>query len=143
MSANIFHQALVGMMPFVPRSLIWRFSRRYIAGVTLQDACQTAAGMNTAGCSATVDVLGEDSANEEQVSAAIELYLRAIRDISAASLDCGVSVKLSEMGLRFDAARCKEAMIILLAAAREHGQAQSWTTQAAKSTRTWMGSPTS
>lgn len=108
-------------MPYVPRALIWRFSRRYIAGITLQDACDTAADMNATGCSATIDVLGEDSTREDQVGAAVELYLRAIRDISAASLDCGVSVKLSEMGLRFDTAQCKEAMLVLLTAAKEHG----------------------
>jgi proline dehydrogenase len=101
--------------------MIWRFSRRYIAGTHLQDAFATVADMNAAGCSATVDVLGEDSIDEEQVAAAVELYLTAIRDIAAASLDCGVSVKLSEMGLRFDPDRCKEAMLVLLAAAREHG----------------------
>jgi len=109
------------MMPYVPRFLIWRFSRRYIAGITLQDACETAAEMNATGCSATIDVLGEDSTGEDEVGEALELYLRAARDISAASLDCGVSVKLSEMGLRFDVAQCKEAMLVLLAAAREHG----------------------
>jgi len=121
-SVNIFHQALIEMMPYVPRPLIWRFSRRYIAGNTLQDACETAAEMNAAGCSATIDVLGEDSTREDQVGEAVELYIRAIRDISAASLDCGVSVKLSELGLRFDIARCREAMLVLLAAAREHGR---------------------
>jgi len=120
-SANIFHRALIGIMPFMPRSLIWRFSRRYIAGVTLQDACNTAADMNAAGCSATIDVLGEDSTADDQVEAAVALYIQAIRDISAASIDCGVSVKLSEMGLRFDSARCREATLVLLAAAREHG----------------------
>ena len=73
------------------------------------------------GCSATVDVLGEDSTNEEQVIAAVDLYLKVIRGIQAESLDCWVSVKLSEMGLRFDVGRCKEAMLVLLSAAREHG----------------------
>jgi len=121
MSASIFHRAIIGTIPHMPRSMIWRFSRRYIAGTHLQDAFATVADMNAAGCSATVDVLGEDSIDEEQVAAAVELYLTAIRDIAAASLDCGVSVKLSEMGLRFDPDRCKEAMLVLLAAAREHG----------------------
>jgi len=121
MSANIFHKALVGTMPYVPRPLIWRFSRRYIAGTRLEDACQTVGEMNAAGCSGTIDVLGEDSTDAAQVEAAVNLYLRSIREISAASLDCGVSVKLSEMGLRFDVGRCKEAMLVLLSAAREHG----------------------
>ena len=109
------------MMPMMPRSLLWRFSRRYIAGTSLEDAYRVVADMNEAGCSATIDVLGEDITTEEQVAAALQLYLRAIREISAAKLDCGVSVKLSELGLRFDPARCKEAMLVLLAAAREHG----------------------
>lgn len=108
-------------MAYLPRSLIWRFSRRYIAGTDLRDAYRIVADMNAAGCSATVDVLGEDSVNELQVAAALEVYLTAIRGISAASLDCGISVKLSEMGLRFDPGQCKEAMFVLLAAARDHG----------------------
>jgi len=121
MSANPFHRALISAMPHMPRSLIWRYSRRYIAGTQLQDAYKTVAEMNATGCSATVDVLGEDSTTEEHVVAAVELYIKAIRGVQAGSLDCGVSVKLSEMGLRFDLGRCKEAMLVLLAAAREHG----------------------
>lgn len=121
MLTNLFHRALLGTMPFVPRALIWRFSQRYIAGTHLQDACRAVAAMNATGCSGTMDVLGEDSTSEEQVAAAVDLYLQAIRGIHAASLNCGVSVKLSEMGLRFDVARCKEAMLVLLAAAREYG----------------------
>jgi len=121
MLANLFHKALIGTMPYMPRSLIWRFSKRYIAGTQLQDAYETVAELNAMGCSATVDVLGEDSTNEEQVVAAVDLYLKAIRGIPAESLNCWVSVKLSEMGIRFDAGRCKEAMLVLLSAAREHG----------------------
>jgi len=120
-SANIFHRAIIGAMPWAPKSLIWRFSRRYIAGTTLEDAYRVVGDMNAAGCSGTIDVLGEDITTEEQVAAALNLYLRAIRDISAAELDCGVSVKLSELGLRFDPAGCKEAMLVLLATARDHG----------------------
>jgi proline dehydrogenase len=108
-------------MPYMPRSLIWRISRRYIAGTQLSDARRTIRELNAAGCSATIDVLGEDSASAEQVEAARNLYLEAIQDIRSASLDSGVSVKLSEMGLRFDVAQCKEAMCELLATARTHG----------------------
>lgn len=121
MPVSLFHRAVVGAMPYVPRRLVWRFSRRYIAGTDLQDACHTVRQMNEEGCSATIDVLGEDSSTEEQVVAAVDLYLRALRDVHSAKLHCGVSVKLSEMGLRFSPERCKEAMLVLLAAAREYG----------------------
>ena len=122
MSPNPFQTALIGTISLVPRSLIWRFSRRYIAGPQLSDACQTVSEMNAAGCSGTIDVLGEDSTREEQVVAALDSYLEAIRAINAASLDCGVSVKLSDFGLRYDSGRCMQAMLVLVSAAREHGQ---------------------
>jgi proline dehydrogenase len=118
---GIFQGALVAAMPYVPRPIIWRFSRRYIAGTDLSDACRTVRNLNASGCSATIDVLGEDSTSAEQVEAACHLYLEAIEGIQSDSLNCGISVKLSEMGIRFDVAQCKESMRTLLSAAREHG----------------------
>ena len=121
MSASLFHHALVGAMSFMPRALIWRFSRRYIAGTELQDAYHTVQKLNDAKCTATIDVLGEDSTSEEQVRSAVETYLAAIRDIQTHSLDCGVSVKLSELGLRFNVAGCKQAIHALASSAADHG----------------------
>ena len=121
MAATRIQEALIAAMRYVPRSLIWRFSRRYIAGTHLTDARRTVRELNASGCSATIDVLGEDSTSAEQVAAARDLYLKVIQDIQSASLDCNISVKLSEMGLRFDVARCKEAMHSLLSDAQVHG----------------------
>lgn len=120
MSVGLFNRAVVAAMPFVPRPLVWRFSRRYIAGVGLDDAYRTVSELNASSCSATIDVLGEDSTDLEQVESAVELYLDAIRDIHAKSLNCGISIKLSELGLRFDVARCREAVRTLIASAADH-----------------------
>ena len=38
MTGNLFHKAIIGTMPYLPRGLVWRFSRRYIAGTSLVDA---------------------------------------------------------------------------------------------------------
>ena len=121
MSVGLFNRAVVAAMPFVPRPLVWRFSRRYIAGVGLDDAYRTVSELNASSCSATIDVLGEDSTDLEQVESAVELYLDAIRDIHAKSLNCGISIKLSELGLRFDVARCRGAVRTLIASAADHG----------------------
>ena len=121
MSARLIHEFVVSTMPYVPRSLIWRFSRRYIAGVALDDAYRSVKTLNEAGCSATIDVLGEDSTGDEQIIAARDVYLEAFDGIGSRSLDCNVSVKLSEMGLRFDVDRCVEVMETLLVKAREAG----------------------
>jgi len=121
MTSRFFNQAVVATMPLVPRPLMWRFSQRYIAGTSLEDAYRTVRDLNSAHCTATIDVLGEDSTTAEQVEAAADQYLNAIRDIQTHSLRCGSSVKLSEMGLRFDVARCRRTIHTLTASAKEHG----------------------
>lgn len=121
MSANLLHRAIVGAMPLVPRPLVWQFSRRYIAGTTIEDAFETVRKLNAEGSTGTIDVLGEDSTREDEVQAALELYFRALEDIASASLRTGISVKLSELGLRYDVDRCMAAMHTLLEVAEQHG----------------------
>lgn len=110
MAVNIFHRVLIGAMQYVPESVVWRFSKRYIAGKNIKDAYQVVRALNSSGCSATIDVLGEDSASEERVKVARDLYIDALQGIEPASLDCNISVKLSDMGLRLDVERCNEVM---------------------------------
>jgi len=121
MPFSLIHSAVAGSMRFVPRPVIWRFSKRYIAGTGLGDAYATARALNAEGCTATIDVLGEDSTSIAQVDAARDLYLSALDGIHSAALDCGVSVKLSEMGLRFDEDLCRRVMRALLQRARDCG----------------------
>lgn len=121
MTGNPFHKALIGTMPYLPRGLIWRFSRRYIAGTRLEDAYGAVRRLNDIGCTGTIDVLGEDITNAEQVAAALDLYREALDGIRDNELQCGISVKLSELGLRFDVDGCNAAMHELLESTREHG----------------------
>jgi proline dehydrogenase len=120
MTVGLFNRTIAAAMPFVPRPLVWRFSRRYIAGVDLEDAYRTVGELNALDCSATIDVLGEDSTNPDEVRSAVDLYLKAIRDIHANTLRCGISVKLSELGLRFDVEGCRQAIRTLIASAADH-----------------------
>lgn len=121
MAVSIFHRVLIGAMQYVPESVVWHFSKRYIAGKNIQDAFQVVRALNSSGCSATIDVLGEDSASEERVNAARDLYIEALQGIEPAFLDCNISVKLSDMGLRLDVERCNEVMHELVACAANHG----------------------
>ena len=121
MPANPFHRLLIGTMPMMPRALVWRFSQRYIAGTQLQDAYRAVSELNDIGCTGTIDVLGEDITNQDQVNAALQLYREALDGIQDNALRCGISVKLSELGLRFDVDGCKAAMQALMSGARQHG----------------------
>ena len=120
MTGNPIHKALIGVMPFLPQDLIWRFSQRYIAGTELEDAYRVVAELNDLGCTGTIDVLGEDIENADQIAAALALYRSALDGIRDNGLQCGISVKLSELGLRFDEAGCRAAMHELLTSTAEH-----------------------
>ena len=118
---KFIQNALIESMRFVPPALIWQLSRRYIAGTSLEDAYQTVQDLNESGSSATIDVLGEDSTSQGQVDAAESVYLAALEGIASSSLKCGVSIKLSEMGLRFDDALCTKVMRNIISTAHSKG----------------------
>lgn len=106
-------------LPHLPESLIWRFSRRYIAGPTLDDALDKALELNRRGLAATLDLLGEDAVEPTQVATTANLYRQAIEAISQSGLDCGISIKLSSFGLRFDRALCRSSVASLVQDAAE------------------------
>jgi len=120
MPAKLIHRLLIAPLPYVPRSIIWKLSHRYIAGTDLEAAYDVVKELNALRCSATIDVLGEDCTSIEQTETARDLYLEALDGIHHQSLNCNASVKLSEMGLRFDVDLCTDVMRTLLGKAREN-----------------------
>jgi len=87
----------------------------------LESAYATVRELNTLGCSATVDILGEDSDSQHEVDSTRDFYLAAIEGIDDNNLDCNISIKLSDLGLRFDTNLCYATTRTLVAAAGEHG----------------------
>ena len=119
MTASLFHRLLVAPLPYVPKPIVWQLSRRYVAGTDVDSAFDAVDALNALGCSATIDVLGEDSTTRAEVDEAAELYHQALAGIEGRKLDCNVSVKLSDMGLRFDQVLCYQVMDHLVAEAAE------------------------
>lgn len=117
----MFNKAVVSLLPYVPRPLVWRVSRRYIAGESIDDALALVADLNGAGMRATLDVLGEDTLERGPAEESRDRYLEALERIAERGLDCNISVKLSQMGLRFDARLCSEIAHTLADAAAANG----------------------
>jgi proline dehydrogenase len=114
-----FNSAIAAVLPYVPKPLVWRVSRRYIAGQSLGDAFTVIQKLNELGMQATLDVLGEDVSEPGQVDQYRALYLEALEQIESQGLKCGISVKLSEMGLRFDPTLCDDVMEELTSVAEQ------------------------
>ena len=103
----IFDRAIVRLLPAVPRPVVQKLSQRYIAGPELKDARETVRHLNAEGKSATIDVLGEEIANEEDAAAIVRAYQDVFADIERCGLDSGVSVKLTALGLNLGYELCR------------------------------------
>ena len=71
---SLFDRLVVATLPLVPRPVVRRFSARYIAGESLDEALEAVADLNRQGCMATLDVLGEDVNREETCHQAVRDY---------------------------------------------------------------------
>ena len=101
---NLFDSLVSSSLPLVPTPIIKKVASRYVAGETLEEALDQVSRLNAEGASATLDVLGEDVARAEEAEAFVEAYLRALEGIDRRKLDSNISIKLSAMGLKLDAA---------------------------------------
>lgn len=71
--------------------------------MTVEDAVAACERLNGEGIRATLDSLGESVTTEAQARASAAVYHRLLDEIGARGLDANVSVKLSQMGMDFDA----------------------------------------
>ena len=117
----LLDRAIVRVLPAVPRPVVKRLSRRYIAGPELVDACRAVRSLNAGGKMATIDVLGEEITTPEQATALLEEYEDVFETIEREGLDSNVSVKLTGLGLKLDRDVCRGNVATLVRWADERG----------------------
>ena len=86
----------------MPESLVWQFSKKYIAGKTLQSAVDTVKDLNSKGILATLDVLGESITTKEEAITAKQKALEVFDAIVKNKLNANLSIKPTQMGLAID-----------------------------------------
>lgn len=134
---SIIHRGMAQAIPFIPRALLQRVSRRYVAGETLADAVACVRRLAEAGCMATVDVLGEVTHSLAQATQAADEYIALLDALHHAAGRAGdhaagragdpagqrahVSLKPSAIGLLIDPAHCEAQIERVLQAAARHG----------------------
>ena len=104
----LLDRAIVRVLPAVPRPVVKKLSRRYIAGSTLVEACRVVSGLNEEGKMATIDVLGEEITGREEATALLAEYEDVFETIEREGLDSNISVKLTGLGLNLDHEFCRD-----------------------------------
>jgi proline dehydrogenase len=116
---TVLDRAIVRVLPTVPRPVVKRLSRRYIAGEALPEACRVVKRLNEEGKLATLDVLGEEVTTREESLALVEAYRDVFDTIRREALDSNVSVKPTGLGLSIDADFCQQNLADLVRCAEE------------------------
>jgi proline dehydrogenase len=116
---TVLDRAIVRVLPAVPRPVVKRLSRRYIAGEALPEACRVVKRLNEAGRLATLDVLGEEVTTHEESLALVEAYRDVFETIRREALDSNVSVKPTGLGLSIDTDFCRQNLADLVRCAEE------------------------
>ncbi len=99
---SIFHDLLVKTVKLMPENIVWVFSKKYIAGKTLQSAVDTVKELNAKGILATLDVLGESIRTKEEAIEAKNKALEVLNAIVKNKLNANLSIKPTQMGLAID-----------------------------------------
>ena len=118
---TIIDRAIVRALPAVPRRVVKRLSSRYIAGTTLDEACNVVRELNSQGKEATLDVLGEEVTLREEAIGLRDAYRRALDTIEEERLRSNVSVKLTALGLKLDRGLCRADLVAVVEEAARFG----------------------
>jgi proline dehydrogenase len=118
---SVFDNLVKYGLPMVPKFIVGRFARPYVAGETLDDAVRTIKKLQTEGAMATLDVLGEEVSERTRAEAAVDEYLKVLGRIENEELDANVSIKPTMLGLKIDESLCEGCVSTIAERARELG----------------------
>jgi len=118
---GVLNRLLVTGLRMVPKAIVHRFAKRYVAGATLDQAIAKVRQLNDLGAMATLDVLGEEVTEAERARAFTEECVRVLEAIDREGIDSNLSIKPTMFGLGIDEALCHENVERIVARAGELG----------------------
>jgi len=102
----MFNKLLANALPYMPQKLIWIFSKRYIAGETIEDGLKACRELNQQGIEVTVDLLGEFISTIGQAEENKIKYIAIIERFTSEGILGNFSLKPTMFGLLIDKNVC-------------------------------------
>ncbi|MCK9638616.1 MAG: proline dehydrogenase family protein [Prolixibacteraceae bacterium] len=116
----MINQLIAAVLPYMPKRLVWIFSKKYISGEYLSDAIRESEKINAEGCAVTIDVLGEFITKLEEAEAYKIQYFDVIEQFSSKKVRGNFSVKPSMFGLLLDKEACFNIIREIVVLADKH-----------------------
>lgn len=117
---DAFNNLIVRLVQLMPKPVVGFFSKKYIAGETLQDAVDFVKKLNSKGIYATMDLLGESVANKEESRKCKKEALEVLEAINKNNLMTNLSIKPTQMGLAIDEQFAYEQILEIVKKASEY-----------------------
>ncbi|MCX7877682.1 MAG: proline dehydrogenase family protein [Ignavibacteria bacterium] len=107
---HLLNKLVVKTIPVIPRQIVRKFARRYIAGDRLEDAVNTTKRLNGQDIMTTIDFLGEDVFSKDDALNAKKECIKILDAIDNHNLNANQSLKLTSLGLKIDYDFCLKNM---------------------------------
>lgn len=115
----MFSKVVANMLPILPARFVWLFSKKYIAGETIDQAISVSRGLTRIGARVTIDILGEfnrDPAVSERYRRA---YLEIFDELQHYGIEGNCSLKPTMFGILEDTENCYRQIRTIVRKARE------------------------
>ena len=117
----MINKLITKLLPLMPKGLVWIFSKKYIAGETIEDAIRVCHNLNSQKIKVTIDLLGEFITRLEEATENKNSYLEIIDRIEQEKIDGNYSLKPTSFGLLLDAEACYRNIREIVAKAASYG----------------------
>ncbi len=117
----MINKLIARILPYLPKKLVWIFSKKYIAGESLEDALTVVRNLNSSTILATIDILGESVDSRLQAEAYQREYLMTIDRVIDTKLNASFSLKPTMFGLLWDYDLCYQLIKPIIAKVSEKG----------------------
>lgn len=117
---DAFNHFVVKVVQLLPKPVVGLFSKKYIAGTTIQEAIDFVKKLNARGIYATMDVLGESVKSKEESVHCKNEALEVLDAIKEHNLMANLSIKPTQMGLAIDEQFAYEQILEIVKKAAEY-----------------------
>ena len=117
----MFNKLISRLLPYMPQSFVWIFSKRYVAGLTIDEAINESKKLNSEGIKVTLDVLGEFIKTLDEAEINKNEYLEIIEVSQKNNVVGNYSLKPSMFGLLIDKDVCYNHIREIVKKASEYG----------------------
>ncbi len=116
----MINKLIAAILPYMPKSFVWLFSKRYIAGKTLEEAIAVSKKLNEEGIMVTIDLLGEFITRLDQAEENTNTYLEIIDTVEKHDINGNYSLKPTMFGLLLDKDICYQHIRKIVAKAASY-----------------------